>query len=94
MRNPDDFDLVAADRACAADGFNRPALRNPLCPLCGQVNQCAPAAAGRLGVDCWCSRATIAAATLARIGAADLRQACICPSCAAELSPPAADLRP
>lgn len=67
------------------------ALPHPQCPLCDQLNHCAPAACGRLDVDCWCATVTIAPATLARIAPARRGRACLCPACAAGLSPPAGD---
>lgn len=55
------------------------------CPLCGEPNACASAAASRCGErcrDCWCVRATIGEATLARIPPAARGVACICARCA------------
>ncbi len=62
-----------------ADGA---ALAAPLCPLCGQPNQCAASASGRLDAPCWCRDVVIAAETLARIPAASRNQVCLCPRCA------------
>ncbi|MDD2691018.1 MAG: cysteine-rich CWC family protein [Simplicispira sp.] len=51
------------------------------CPLCHQPNQCAPAQ-GRPPEECWCMRAPVAPAALAKIPAAERGQRCICPVCA------------
>jgi len=58
------------------------ALPNTTCPLCGGANQCAPAAAGRLDVPCWCTTATISAEALARVPPELVNKACLCPKCA------------
>ena len=54
----------------------------PLCPLCGGANQCAPASAGTLDVECWCTKAVISPEALARIPADLVNKACLCPRCA------------
>ncbi|HCT39928.1 MAG TPA: DNA or RNA helicase of superfamily II [Moraxellaceae bacterium] len=59
------------------------ALPETRCPLCGGANQCAPAQAGRLDVECWCSKAVISPAALARVPADKINKACLCPRCAA-----------
>ncbi|TAJ53028.1 MAG: DNA or RNA helicase of superfamily II [Nevskiaceae bacterium] len=64
------------------------ALPNSQCPLCGGANQCAPARAGTLDVECWCTRATISPQALARVPAEWVNRACLCPRCAAGLPPP------
>lgn len=66
-----------------------PALPNQQCPLCGGANQCAPARAGRLDVECWCTKATISPQALARVPAEWVNRACLCPRCAAGLGLPA-----
>jgi len=56
------------------------------CPLCGEPNACASAAAKQCGErcsDCWCVRATIDEATLAQIPPAARGVACVCARCAA-----------
>jgi hypothetical protein len=59
------------------------APRPDLCPLCGATNDCAMARVGSAGcADCWCSRARIAAETLAAIPAAARGVACVCRTCA------------
>lgn len=67
------------------------ALPNNLCPLCGGANQCAPAQAGRLDVECWCTRAAVSREALARVPEALVNRACLCPRCAAGLSAAEAD---
>lgn len=62
-----------------ADG---PALAAPLCPLCGQPNQCAAAATGSLDTACWCREVTISPTTLTRIPEAQKSKACLCRACA------------
>lgn len=64
------------------------ALPNTLCPLCGGANECVPASTGRLDVECWCSKTAISAAALARVPAELINKACLCPRCAAGLTPP------
>ena len=66
------------------------ALANHECPLCGGANHCAPAQAGTLNVECWCSKTTISAEALARVPAEQINKACLCPRCAAGLTPPMA----
>ena len=62
-------------------------LPNHICPLCGGANQCAPAKAGTLEVECWCTTASISPEALARVPAELVNKACLCPRCAAEMSP-------
>jgi len=57
-------------------------LPNPLCPLCGQPNQCAPAAAGDFAVECWCTSVVISPQALDRVPEAWRGKACLCPRCA------------
>jgi GNAT superfamily N-acetyltransferase len=52
------------------------------CPLCGQPNDCAPAACGRFDVDCWCTSSAVSAQALARVSASQQGQACLCARCA------------
>lgn len=59
------------------------ALPETQCPLCGGANQCAPAQTGRLDVECWCSKAAISPAALARVPTDKINKACLCPRCAA-----------
>ena len=59
------------------------ALPRTLCPLCGGANHCAPASAGRLDVECWCTRTTVSREALARVPADLVDKACLCPRCAA-----------
>jgi hypothetical protein len=57
-------------------------LDAPLCPLCGQPNRCRPAAAGDLGVDCWCMHVDIPRERLDAIPLPLRGRACLCPACA------------
>ena len=59
------------------------ALPHSTCPLCGGANACAPAACGRLDVDCWCRRERFGPELLARVPTAERGRACICPACVA-----------
>lgn len=52
-----------------------------LCPVCGQLNQCA-AASGGTAQDCWCYNAVISAEALAAIPPRDIGKRCLCPACA------------
>lgn len=61
-------------------------LPNTACPICGGSNQCAPASTGTFEVECWCTKATISPAALARVPADLIDKACLCPRCAAGLN--------
>ncbi len=56
-----------------------------ICPLCGGVNQCAPAEAGVFDVECWCNMTAINPEAIARIPADLTNKACLCPGCATGL---------
>lgn len=62
-------------------------LPNTTCPLCGGSNQCTPANTGRFDPECWCTKAAISPEALAKIPAAMVNKACLCPRCAAGLPP-------
>lgn len=68
-----------------------PPVASPLphcdCPLCGRPNQCAPAASGSFGGDCWCARTTVSAEALERVPRAWRGIACLCPACASGAEP-------
>lgn len=89
--------MAAHDTAHAAapDGAGA-ALDTTRCPLCGAANRCVMAdpatrdAALARTLDCWCSRARIDPAQLARVPLDAQRRACLCPACAAGLPPDAA----
>ncbi|WP_339487697.1 cysteine-rich CWC family protein [Pseudomonas sp. EL_65y_Pfl2_R95] len=52
-----------------------------ICPLCGQLNQCAQAGVAAPVANCWCFAKKIAPEILEKIPpGVDLR--CICPNCA------------
>ncbi|MDP2371679.1 cysteine-rich CWC family protein [Rhodoferax sp.] len=58
-----------------------------LCPLCGQLNQCAMEIEKQTGVPqsaCWCCTATISAELLSQIPEGARNQACVCAACAAK----------
>jgi len=62
-----------------------PAVNPRLCPLCGQVNQCAMEVERATGVKqppCWCTETSFDAALLAGIPAQARDKACICVACA------------
>jgi hypothetical protein len=70
-----------------------PALDTKRCPACGAANHCVMVAGAKGGVDeppCWCTQVRIDRAQFARIPAAALNKACLCPACAA--APPCASL--
>ncbi|PAU88416.1 DNA or RNA helicase of superfamily II [Pseudomonas sp. WN033] len=52
------------------------------CPLCGQPNGCAPAAAGSFEVDCWCRQVSVSPQALAQVPEALKGKACLCRACA------------
>jgi hypothetical protein len=60
------------------------------CPLCGQPNQCAMAAAkhsGQAVSPCWCVQVSFSADLLARVPEAAQNKACICETCARKHTP-------
>lgn len=62
-----------------------PAVNPGLCPLCGQVNQCAMEVERATGVKqppCWCTEASFDAVLLSSIPAQARDIACICAACA------------
>ena len=56
--------------------------REPSCPLCGAPNGCAMAA-NKAVVECWCVRAKLDPAALARVPAEKVNLACVCAKCGA-----------
>ena len=52
------------------------------CPLCGQPNDCAPAACGNFDVDCWCTHVAIPPGLLERVPDTQLGRGCVCRACA------------
>ncbi|MEO8038869.1 MAG: cysteine-rich CWC family protein [Betaproteobacteria bacterium] len=58
----------------------RPASE-PVCPLCGRPNRCAPAQSGTFQTPCWCREATFSAGLLARVPQRQRNIACICRAC-------------
>lgn len=62
-----------------------PAVNPGLCPLCGQVNQCAMEVERATGVKqppCWCTEASFDAVLLSSLPAQARDIACICAACA------------
>ncbi len=59
------------------------------CPLCGQRNHCAQAAAATPVHDCWCFSTPITADALERLPAEQRNRACLCPRCTQGLPPDA-----
>jgi hypothetical protein len=57
-------------------------LPTPRCPLCGQPNECAVVATGRLDAPCWCTAVVVDPGALARVPDAALGKACLCVRCA------------
>ena len=56
-----------------------------LCPLCGQLNECAMEVERTTGVKqppCWCSQAKFEATLLSRIPEHVRGKACLCSACA------------
>lgn len=56
-----------------------------LCPICGQANACAMAAAvdGEAPPPCWCVNASFSSAVLDLVPAEAQGRRCICAACAA-----------
>jgi hypothetical protein len=65
-------------------------LPNTTCPLCGGLNECAPAAAGHFNVECWCTTAVISPEALKRVPSELVNKACLCPRCAGLVAEPTA----
>jgi hypothetical protein len=62
-------------------------LNKSLCPLCGNVNQCAVEIEKLTGIAqaaCWCVAVDFSADLLSRLPAAAQGQSCICAACAAK----------
>jgi hypothetical protein len=57
-------------------------IPNCTCPLCGEPNECAVAKFGTFDVECWCAKAKVSEAALARVPEALRGKACLCSSCA------------
>jgi hypothetical protein len=62
-------------------------LPHATCPVCGQPNDCAPAACGRFDTDCWCTRAAVHPEALARVPRDRIGIACLCRRCLTGLPP-------
>jgi len=60
---------------------------NPMCPRCGEPNDCAPARTGTFDTRCWCATVTIDAATIAALPANARNAACLCRRCATAPAP-------
>lgn len=56
--------------------------REPLCPICGQPNDCHPARTGAFDGPCWCEGETFSARVLALVPHDRRNMACICQKCA------------
>lgn len=54
----------------------------PLCPLCGQANECVSARTGSFGEPCWCESVTFSPGLLASVPDGKRNVACICRKCA------------
>ncbi|HEV8314241.1 MAG TPA: cysteine-rich CWC family protein [Burkholderiaceae bacterium] len=63
-------------------------LPNTRCPLCGEPNDCAPAACGTFDVACWCASVRIEPEMLALVPSAQRGIACLCRQCALRRSSP------
>ncbi|MDH1007554.1 cysteine-rich CWC family protein [Pseudomonas nicosulfuronedens] len=61
------------------------------CPLCGQSNRCTQADPALEGQSCWCFSTRIDRNALERIPPELVDRACLCPRCAAGLSPQGMD---
>jgi len=53
------------------------------CPLCGEPNQCAPAADPE-ATECWCVTQSFPADLLGRVPEAAMGRACVCQRCLEE----------
>ena len=83
---PTDPNLPAGAPARTSAGDAAGAGVDPgLCPLCGRSNRCAMEqgrGTGEPQPPCWCTGVDIDPAQLARIPAAAVGVACLCPACA------------
>ncbi|BCM24561.1 cysteine-rich CWC family protein [Methyloradius palustris] len=58
------------------------AKRNPLCPICNEINGCAIASTGDLQAQCWCKQQNISIDVIAKVPESERNQSCICMNCA------------
>lgn len=56
--------------------------RDPVCPVCGQLNGCALARTGSFAEPCWCAEVEISADAIAKIPEEMRGKSCICHNCA------------
>ncbi|MGI9153669.1 MAG: cysteine-rich CWC family protein [Rubrivivax sp.] len=54
----------------------------PICPLCGNPNECAASASGSFEGDCWCKGVAFTQELLAQVPPELKDKACICRRCA------------
>jgi hypothetical protein len=51
------------------------------CPVCGEPNECAPAACGRFDAGCWCAGVKAHPEALQRVPPERIGIACLCRRC-------------
>src|SRR5688572_26209821 len=51
------------------------------CPLCGQLNRCAPADTGSFATPCWCKSQPFPPELLAQVESGQRNKSCICQTC-------------
>ena len=53
-------------------------LNAPLCPICGQSNDCAASAKGSFDTDCWCVAVVFTEELLAKVPPELRGKSCVC----------------
>lgn len=56
-------------------------LPHRTCPVCGEPNDCVPAACGRFDTGCWCASVLAHADALSRVPREHVATACLCRRC-------------
>lgn len=60
---------------------NKNSTEGETCPLCGQPNKCQLCVASAYKGSCWCAKAEISDALLARVPSESRNRVCICQNC-------------
>ena len=61
--------------------------RDPICPVCGQANDCVLARLGVLAERCWCAEVEVSADAISKIPKEMRGKSCICHHCALPTNP-------
>jgi Cysteine-rich CWC len=61
--------------------------RDPICPICGQPNDCVLARLESLAEPCWCAKIEVSADAISKIPEEMRGKSCICHNCASLTKP-------